>query len=273
VWTKLDDGILDHPKIAQVGTLGFAWFVAGLVYCNRNLTDGFIPYSIGHRLLTGEHADTNGQLWRVGLSSGMVGRDLGEAAPIIIAGLLEAGLWTETAGGFRVHDFNDYNPTKAEVLALRETRSEAGRRGGLARAKAVAKQESQHEPKQTASKAEAKSYPAPAPAPAPQVQDLTLGPPPSANGHAGPSKSERTALKDAIRQACGWDEEFMTPDAWGRVEKAAKALAEVEADPEDVTVAFVSAWTRAYPDIPITPQVIARNWAALAAGRLKARSR
>ena len=42
-WVRIDDGYADHPKMAAVGPLGQALWLAGLAYCNRYLTDGFIP--------------------------------------------------------------------------------------------------------------------------------------------------------------------------------------------------------------------------------------
>jgi hypothetical protein len=38
----------------------------------------------------------------------------------VIACLLEAGMWEEVAGGYRIHDFHDYQPTKEQVLHERD---------------------------------------------------------------------------------------------------------------------------------------------------------
>ena len=50
------------------------------------------------------------------------------------------GWWTSTCsrsptGGYVVHDFHDCNPTRDKVLARRQARAEAGKRGGLATSK------------------------------------------------------------------------------------------------------------------------------------------
>lgn len=42
-WAKLDDAILDNEKIAKAGLVGFAFHVAAITWCARNLTDGFVP--------------------------------------------------------------------------------------------------------------------------------------------------------------------------------------------------------------------------------------
>ena len=50
-WAKLDDAILDNPKIAKAGVIGFAMYVAGITWSARNLSDGFIPSAAVRRLL------------------------------------------------------------------------------------------------------------------------------------------------------------------------------------------------------------------------------
>jgi len=47
-----------------------------------------------------------------------------------LAELTDRGLWEETASGWLIHDFLDWNPSSAEVSAKRASRAEAGRRGG-----------------------------------------------------------------------------------------------------------------------------------------------
>lgn len=47
-WVRLDDEFGEHPKIAALSDSALALFVTGLAYCNRNLTDGFIPHPVGH---------------------------------------------------------------------------------------------------------------------------------------------------------------------------------------------------------------------------------
>jgi hypothetical protein len=95
VWAKLDDDILDNPKIAEAGVLGFALFVAGITWCCRNLTDGFIPRGRVSCLL--EMPDAKG----------------------VAQKLIELGLWDEAEGGYQVHDFLVYNPSREKVLAER----------------------------------------------------------------------------------------------------------------------------------------------------------
>jgi len=132
-WVRLDDEFDEHPKIAQVGAIG-AWLqIQALCYCNRNLTDGFIPTSIAESFVArgSIRVDERNVQWTLGEHSGMQGLDLGDVAwP---ARMVEAGLWELVPHGYRIHDFEHYQPTKAEVLAERErsrSRQAKHRHGG-----------------------------------------------------------------------------------------------------------------------------------------------
>lgn len=175
MWTRLDDGFTEHPKVARVGLLGMGWQVAALVYCNRNLTDGFVPHGVARQLAPLSHEDGDGKLWNVAATCGMQGHDGDQLVSEIIGWLLDAGMWEQVPGGFQIHDFPDYNLTKEQVLERREVRSESGRKGGLARAKANAKPPAKQTPKPTSSNGSSKpssktlanSYPVPVPVPDP----------------------------------------------------------------------------------------------------------
>jgi hypothetical protein len=125
VWTRLDDQFMDHPKVAQAGPLAGWMHVAGLVYSGRYLTDGFVPTAMIPRL-----ADFHG----IGIDD-----RVGELATFghdvenqeLVDRLVELGMWEPVENGYQIHDYLDYQPSREEVLELRELRAEAGRRGGL----------------------------------------------------------------------------------------------------------------------------------------------
>lgn len=118
-WVKLDDHFNENPKLARVGPLGLALYVTGLTYCNRNLTDGFIPWSIARNLVSWEFLGTNtgdpqgAKVYSVTVSSGMVGDDVG--SDFVIGLLVNAGLWDAVDGGFYVHDYLKFQPSKDSV--------------------------------------------------------------------------------------------------------------------------------------------------------------
>ena len=132
-WTKLDDGIFDHPRMLVAGEDAANLHVRALVWCNRHLTDGRLP------------AEALAVLTRK--------RTAEESA----SALVRVGAWeTHPEGGWTVRGFHDHNPTAEEVkarrAALQEKRSEAGRLGGIRSgetrgAKQRSKAEATHEAK------------------------------------------------------------------------------------------------------------------------------
>lgn len=126
-WVRVDDHFDEHPKFARAGPLGIALWLVGLAYCNRNLTDGFIPWAKAQSLLTWQflgEPDENGlrKLFTIGVTCGMSGDDIN--CNYVIPLLLNAGLWEEIDGGFHVHDYDQYQPLKAQILADREAAKE-----------------------------------------------------------------------------------------------------------------------------------------------------
>lgn len=97
-WVKLDDHFDEHPKIARLDNDALALFVCGLAYCNRNLTDGFIPFQVGR-----------GQL-----------RYCNGGTDKAIDQLETVGCWEPRDGGWYVHDYDDYQMSREQVLAERE---------------------------------------------------------------------------------------------------------------------------------------------------------
>jgi hypothetical protein len=109
-WFKVDDKLHDHRKVRAAGKAAMGvWVLAGS-WAADNLTDGFIPTTVLPRW--GTRADANK--------------------------LVTAGLWhtDEQDGekGWRFHQWNEAGrqPTRAEKLAERAARAEAGRIGGQA---------------------------------------------------------------------------------------------------------------------------------------------
>lgn len=99
VWVRLEDTFPEHPKVIVLSDQAFRTHVTGICYCSRNLTDGFIP---------------------------------NPAAGGGAAELVSAGIWSESESGFHIHDYLDYHPSRASVLAEREKKRKAGKKGGKA---------------------------------------------------------------------------------------------------------------------------------------------
>lgn len=93
--TFLDDALPDHPKFVGLSNDAFAIWVRCDCYANRVMTDGFIP----ERTAVG--------------NGGSASRKSTEKA---IADLVKAGLWVVVENGFRMHNFLDWNPSRAARL-------------------------------------------------------------------------------------------------------------------------------------------------------------
>lgn len=102
MWVKVDDSFAEHPKVIEAGRhLGASgrgrvvaiWLVA-MCHCNRNLTDGFID-------------EATVRTWT-----------LYDKRPLDVALVMaDAGLMKRIDGGFRFHDYHDYQPSAEEVKA------------------------------------------------------------------------------------------------------------------------------------------------------------
>jgi hypothetical protein len=105
-WVRLDDACFTHPKLLAAGPEA-AWFwVAIIGYCNRQKQrDGMLPDAA------------------IGLVYPV------KNAQRLIARLVELRLLERIEGGYRVHDYDEYQRPPDDDL--RRVRSEAGRRGGL----------------------------------------------------------------------------------------------------------------------------------------------
>lgn len=113
-WVRLEDEFYDHAKFSQAGPLGMALWIVGLAWCNRNLTDGFIPTSKARTLI-----DWTGVHWRAWDGEVMGGCE--DPEPIDVADhLVDCGLWEAREGGYQIHDYNDYQPKAATVKAAKE---------------------------------------------------------------------------------------------------------------------------------------------------------
>lgn len=142
-WVKVDDHFDEHPKMARVGPLGWAVWLAGLAYCNRNLTDGFIPFAAARSLVSWDMllphpTEPDRELvYTIGIGSGAHGHDV-ECSEVIDM-LVDAGIWEHVPGGYRVHDYGDYQPSKADVMEERARSAERQQRSRMSRGKSQGK--------------------------------------------------------------------------------------------------------------------------------------
>lgn len=101
-WVRIDERFPEHPKWGNASAQAVQWFLFALCYCNRNLTDGFIPMGVAYRLIHTKDEDE-------------AGRVLGELMEMGVI-LAEA---RQKVRGYRMHDFLNYQPSKRAVEQAR----------------------------------------------------------------------------------------------------------------------------------------------------------
>lgn len=109
-YIRVDVLLPDHPKLDGLGAAAKWTLIELWCHCGQRLSDGFVRDAAWKRFGT---------------------------APIRRQ-IVEHGLAERVTGGYRMHDYLDHQRSLDEVTALREKRSEAGKRSGAARAKAKA---------------------------------------------------------------------------------------------------------------------------------------
>lgn len=91
-WIKLDDTIIDNPKVIGLSGDAFKMYIAGLCYSSRFLTDGYLNPLIVKKIGSKKCAKE----------------------------LVSSGLWIEKDEGFQVHDYLKHQSSKAQVEREKE---------------------------------------------------------------------------------------------------------------------------------------------------------
>ena len=86
-YLNLDDNYPDHPKVDALSDGAFRLHTAGLCWCAKNLTDGFVDERRVARLTR-------------------------TYKPAYLAELVEAAMWLRVLGGYGLHDYLDWNKSK-----------------------------------------------------------------------------------------------------------------------------------------------------------------
>lgn len=103
-WVRIDDRVLYHPKFIGLAPTAFRAWVAALTWSSAQRTDGYLPAAV---LPTLQATTRDARV--------LVARELWESAD---------------GGGWRIHDYGDYQLVNGD---LARKRSAAGRAGARAR--------------------------------------------------------------------------------------------------------------------------------------------
>lgn len=167
-WVKLDDGFPENPKVATLSPAAIGLHVCALCYCNRNLTDGEIRKGIEKRLT----------------STSSTSR--------LVNQLVGAGLWLDEGESWRIHDYLDFQPSKAKVQADRAAALERQRRS---RERRAAAKSSVTEVSQRDKPVSHGPVTAPRPVPDPTPTTSPLTPHGSIDGQTWTTEAQRAALE------------------------------------------------------------------------------
>lgn len=100
-WFKVDDGFYAHPKVLTASLPAVGLWVRAGAWCAQQLADGRLPRAA------------------VALVGG---------TPELADELVAVGLWDRTDDGYAFHDWDDYQPSKSDVIDRRAKTAERVRR-------------------------------------------------------------------------------------------------------------------------------------------------
>jgi hypothetical protein len=130
---RLDTGWHVHPRVLSLGLAAMGLHAWSISYCDHARSNGFIPMGAWPAL--------------PGIRSAVMT-------------LHQSGLWEVCDGGYRLHDYLDYNRSREQIDAYTAAKQAAGQAGGQASASARAQANGKQTGKQTL-----KQNPTPGPGP------------------------------------------------------------------------------------------------------------
>ena len=102
LWVRVAHAMPHHPKVVGLSDRAFRFHVTYICYCGEYLTDGLVPKK--------------------------------EIPRRVAAELIAAGLWKDkNRNEYEIHDYLEWNQSRAQVEALRGKRAAAGLKGAETR--------------------------------------------------------------------------------------------------------------------------------------------
>lgn len=110
-WGRLHDGASRDDKLLALTDAAWRMWGNGLIYCQDKLSDGFIPEHVIHTF---------------GIRAKNKEKVADELCRVLVPG--KGPLWHRVEGGYRVHDYHDWNPSKDQILEGRRQAQDRMRR-------------------------------------------------------------------------------------------------------------------------------------------------
>jgi hypothetical protein len=102
MWARLNDKANGDEKLLALSDPAWRLWGCGLIYCQDKLSDGFLPDYV---------------LPTFGLRQAPLQAVIEELCAVLVPG--KGPLWHRVPGGFQIHDYLDWNDSKAQILANR----------------------------------------------------------------------------------------------------------------------------------------------------------
>lgn len=231
-WLKIDDAFEDHGKVEPLSNDAHRLWMRAACWCRKPAnehTRGFVPKAMLRTIARNSASQSKLE---------KLARELENANA---GGIYEHGLWEPVDGGWKFHDWDQYQP---EPEAMKLTRTEAARLAGLRSAEVRRERTGSAQPRtperppnQTGTfevgSTERRSSNAPnddrtpVPVPVPIAKDTTTDP--SLTGHARDPSSMAEALQWSVDRRAQFVVEkphtadWLTPHKWPEIVEVAKA--------------------------------------------------
>ena len=108
-WIRLDNAFTEHPKVVGLPDAAFRLHIHAMCYAHRMQTDGLVP-----------------RAWLTGSA--------GRRPPKAVTALVDAGLWEASGDDYRIHDYLEYQQSRADILTKRQQAAERMKRSSERRA-------------------------------------------------------------------------------------------------------------------------------------------
>jgi len=109
LYAKIEHNLYENPKIVGLSDAAFRAYVESILYSGKHLTDGFLDERIVSRM------------WGADVAAELSAND-----PVNPS-------WTRVDGGWKIYGFCERQTTKADVDAMKEQKSRAGKASAEAR--------------------------------------------------------------------------------------------------------------------------------------------
>jgi hypothetical protein len=123
MWVKIDDSFEEHAKVSPLSDAAHRLWMRAACWCQKVGSDGFVPKS--ELLAIGRQAATLKRLEALA----------GELVAARAGGVFSVGLWEPVEGGWKFHDWEEYQISQAKPTMTRsEAASAAGKQSAKVRA-------------------------------------------------------------------------------------------------------------------------------------------